>query len=473
MNSVVKKAISNFKFVFSGQVLLILLNIIKSMVVPFFLTVQDYGYWQLYLFYTAYVGIFSLGFNDGIYLRYGSYAYEELPHKKLRSAIRIHIIVISTLTFILYLSTNFFVDINKQDIFRYISLNILILGINGVFIYIFQITNQLKKYSFFYILPTTILVIGILISVVLDINSVEFLIIIDLFGKLVTVIGMIISCKELWIGKTAIHVGLSEYRENVSVGFKLMLAQFMGILVTGISRIFVEMVGTIEDYAYYSFGLTIMNIFLVLISSVSLIIFPTLKRLDINNYPRYYIIFNKIVRVLFVISPIFYFLGILFISKFLQKYVPVLDYFNILFLIVLVQSKIQLINNNFYKSLRKEKELLKANIVSVLLFVCLTPVIIYFKKTVFSIALCTLIIMALRCYFSELYLTKLLNIKNIKSILVEVFCIITFLLLSKINLILCIFIYIFSLILLFWNNKNNILYIVNKIMGKVERNNGF
>ena len=40
--------------------------------------VEKYGYWQLYLFYTSYVGFFQLGWNDGIYLRYGGEDYNNL-----------------------------------------------------------------------------------------------------------------------------------------------------------------------------------------------------------------------------------------------------------------------------------------------------------------------------------------------------------------------------------------------------------
>lgn len=39
---------------------------------------DDYGGWQLYLFYFYYTGFFHFGWLDGMYLRYGGSNYEDL-----------------------------------------------------------------------------------------------------------------------------------------------------------------------------------------------------------------------------------------------------------------------------------------------------------------------------------------------------------------------------------------------------------
>ena len=48
---------------------------------PKIISVEQYGYWQVYLFYSTYVGILHLGLNDGIYLRYGGEEYNDLNFK--------------------------------------------------------------------------------------------------------------------------------------------------------------------------------------------------------------------------------------------------------------------------------------------------------------------------------------------------------------------------------------------------------
>lgn len=54
------------------------------------MSVSGFAYWQQYVLYSGFVGIFALGFNDGIYLLYGGYSYNELPFKRLRAAFRFY-----------------------------------------------------------------------------------------------------------------------------------------------------------------------------------------------------------------------------------------------------------------------------------------------------------------------------------------------------------------------------------------------
>ena len=42
------------------------------------LLVEDYGKWQLFLFYFSYLGFLHFGWEDGIYLRYAGKSYDEL-----------------------------------------------------------------------------------------------------------------------------------------------------------------------------------------------------------------------------------------------------------------------------------------------------------------------------------------------------------------------------------------------------------
>ena len=50
------------------------------------LSVNDFGYWQLFIFYTSYVGFFHFGFNDGIYLLNGGKNYDELNYNEIGGA---------------------------------------------------------------------------------------------------------------------------------------------------------------------------------------------------------------------------------------------------------------------------------------------------------------------------------------------------------------------------------------------------
>ena len=61
----------NFLYVFGAQILVLLISVARALLVPKILPVEGFGYWEIYLLYTSYVGIFALGDVDGIYLKYG------------------------------------------------------------------------------------------------------------------------------------------------------------------------------------------------------------------------------------------------------------------------------------------------------------------------------------------------------------------------------------------------------------------
>lgn len=81
------KAVSNIKFVLFSQITVLLISMIRTLLIPKFIEVEDYAYWQTYLLYISYISIFCLGFNDGIYLRYAKSGKKGLEENKISSAI--------------------------------------------------------------------------------------------------------------------------------------------------------------------------------------------------------------------------------------------------------------------------------------------------------------------------------------------------------------------------------------------------
>ena len=61
-----------------GQAVLLIFGFIQSLIIPKYLSTTDYGYWQLFLLYTTYIGILHLGFLDGILVRWAGKDFEVL-----------------------------------------------------------------------------------------------------------------------------------------------------------------------------------------------------------------------------------------------------------------------------------------------------------------------------------------------------------------------------------------------------------
>lgn len=426
--NVIQKAATGFKFTLLAQIVVLVLGLVKSLLVPKVLEISGYGYWQVYVLYSTYVGIFMLGYNDGVYLLYGKYRYEDLPFLKLRAANKWFIgmltaftVVCSTLSFLLYSN-------ERQFAMVCVSLDIILMGIYGLLIYVLQITNQMKAYSFYSVLDKFIVLVIILIIFALKLNvQYSVFILIDVFSKVVVSTALIFKCRSLFWGKADnIRIGISEFANNIKIGISLMLAQLMGQLIMGIGRFFIDLFGEIDEYAHYSFGVSITNLVLVFITAVSLVLYPALKRLPDSNYGIYFDKLNKELVLLNNYVLVLYFPAVLVVNWFVPKYSSIVGYLHILFGIVIIQAKMQLIINTYYKVLRKERKLFFANMICVIIFLILAAATYLPTKDIRMIAVSTFVAMLYRCYVSELYLRKELKLGFSKGMIFEICVVIAY-----------------------------------------------
>ncbi len=432
-NNITKSVLKNVLYVLGAQLVILFISVIRSFLLPAFLSIESYGYWQVYLFYSTYVGVFALGFNDGIYLRYGDKNYNELPFDRLRSAVRLYSVMLIGFTMLTFLFILIFLNCSSIKFpLLFSALNILILCLTSVFSYILQITNQLKRYSYFSIADKILVIISVLVMIVINNNNYKIIIIVDFIAKLVTMSVLVLMYKELLFGKKySIKEGINEFKANINVGIKLLMAALMGIVVIGIGRFLIQVFGSIEEFATYSFGITITGLVLTAVTAISLVLYPTIKRLDECNYANYFYNINMLIISFNFLALLIYFPSYIGIKLFYNQYTEMLSYLNLLFAIAILQSKISILNNTFYKALRKEKEMMYANISSVIVFLIIGPLLYYFFKTIWSIAFATFLTMVYRCYASEIYLKKLLNLPNNITLQIEIILMVIFILISS------------------------------------------
>ncbi len=419
-DSVIEKGIKNTMYVVTAQSISLVLGIARTLLLPILLGITNFGYWQVYLLYISYVGIFALGFNDGIYLKYGKYEYDELPKETFRSSIRVFIVLQIVIMLAVSIIILFEPNSLKQISIFWALINIPIAGFTGVLIYILQITNQLKKYSFYTILDKVVVLVIIIGVFLLKLDNFLVIIIADTLSRVLVLVLMVNTCKDIIFGKgVGFKSACEEIYDNVKIGIKLMLANFAGMLVLGFGRFIVERIASVEEYGTYSFAISTMNLVLVLITAIGLVIYPTLNRLDESNYPNYFIKLNNVLVVIVFGLLIVLFPLKIFISRFMMDYNDIFNYLSIIFAIVFVQSKMQILINPYYKLLRKESMMLRANLVGVVFAIILIAPIYILTKSVMMVAIGTLLAMLIRLYLSEIYLKREQGILSNKNIVTE------------------------------------------------------
>ena len=118
------------------------------MIVPKLVGVEEYGYWQLYLFYVTYVGFLHFGWNDGIYLRYGGEEYVKLDKRLFFSQFYMLVITQIIIAGIIFFATQTFIaDANRVFILQTTGICLLLTNVRHMLLFILQATNRIKEYA--------------------------------------------------------------------------------------------------------------------------------------------------------------------------------------------------------------------------------------------------------------------------------------------------------------------------------------
>lgn len=419
--------IRNFSFVLVAQITILLISIARAIILPKFLSIEGFGYWEIYWFYSSYVVLFCFGYNDGLYLNYGGYNITDLPAKLIRTANKVLltgliIISISVVSILLLTGNNL-----VRFPFIFVLLNIPVVCLTGTLIYIFQITNKFKDYTLFSTLDKILVMTVILILLFINNNNYKYVIVADFIGRIIVLSIMIFKLRSFVFGEYAsINEAIRFLWDNSSSGIKLMIANLMGMLLIGGGKIIVQIFGDIEEFATYSFGFSITGLILTAVSAVSLVLYPSIKRISRERYPQLFVDVNTFTQVIGGGALLLYFPCYLFLSWYYPQYVNILPYLNAFFLIVYANIKISVLTNTFFNAIRLERQLLIANICCVSFFM-ITGVIFYnLMPYLWVIAACTSMAMLLRYIVCEYYLSSKYHTVNIRRQIVEIIFLVLF-----------------------------------------------
>ena len=161
-----------------------LISLILVLFVPKMLGVEEYSYWQLYLFYASYVGFFHFGWADGIYLKFGGKKYEDLNKGYFHSQFWL-LTAFEIILAIIFAAITLFldIDVNKETVLLAVAL-CCVLQIPRTFLqYLLQTTNRIVDYAKNYLLEKIVYAILVVSFLGIGVKSFEVLIGADLFAR--------------------------------------------------------------------------------------------------------------------------------------------------------------------------------------------------------------------------------------------------------------------------------------------------
>ncbi|RHB40482.1 hypothetical protein DW886_21510 [Enterocloster aldenensis] len=374
----------NLFHVMFANVISLVVGVITSFLLPKYLSIETYANIKTYTFYITYAGFFSLGYNDGMYLKYGGKEITKIGARDIGDNFFNYCIleILITILFLAYgISTH-------NMIISAFSIGMFSTNIIGYIKSLYQATGEFLLYSSALNIEKIVLFIcNMMLLIFLKKQEFFYYIWIQILvgGGIAIWLIYLLQKKIHFIFKG--HFCKSEYIYNIKNGFILMMGNFSSSVFTGIDRWFVKLIMSSVAFAMYSFAVSIENIINVFITPITISLYNYFCK-DINIEWIIRIKKNILILGLFIISAAFPVKFIL--ERFLPEYMNASVVIFVLFAAQVFHLIIKGIYVNIYKAKQNQCKYLKQMLKMTVISVILNFIFFIISHSMISIALATL-----------------------------------------------------------------------------------
>ena len=255
--------------IFGANVLNLVFSLLTNFLLPKFLSVDCYAEIKTFQLYVSYVGILHLGYEDGMYIKYGGHSIEDIQSKDLKSDFY-------TLLSFQFLATIFFLifAIAKRDVVIIAcALSIFPINVTCYYKLLFQASGEFKIYA-------RITNVAAIITFVVNMGLLLFRCFeeyIYFLGFYVTINFLVMFFCYIWSKKQSGIINEEKaplfdgkiFLDNIKNGMFLMLGNFSSMILTGMDRWFIKILMDNTAFAMYSFAVSIEGLMNVAISPIS------------------------------------------------------------------------------------------------------------------------------------------------------------------------------------------------------------
>lgn len=398
----------NVAVAFAAQTISLIASVLTSLLIPKLLGVEQFSYWQLFIFYSGYVGFFHFGLSDGIYLRYGGQELDELNKPLIGSQYKLMmfwqaVLCVSLLPVVLFTTAS----LERRMVWICIAAYLLLANTCWFWGYVYQAANRTRIYSLSTIISKLSFILCIAFLLFTHRDRFEIYIILYVASQLVASMYCVVKSREfIFADSVAPREAVHEAWVNIRVGINLTISNIASSLILGIGRIFVDMTQTITEFGLLSFAISLTNFFLQFISQISMVMFPALRQVDPDKAKQLFLSIRRnssflLCSIMILFIPMRKILGL-----WLPQYEVSLGYLSWLLPVCVFDGKMQLLYSTYLKVLRKEKSLLGINAVSLMTSAFLCAVSVFVVKSLNALVLTMVFCVALRSILANIVISK-------------------------------------------------------------------
>ena len=396
----------------TGTILLFIFGLIQAFLIPKYLSLESYGYWQLFCLYSSYAGILHVGFCDGILVRWAGKRLGDIGDE-VRVAFRFllleQVVAIIPLGLLIYFLLT--------PPYQWIGLIILPFAFTVNLTTFFRFTAQsIKKFPFLTAVSVgrgliqLIIVVGLFVSGSLNY---QYVIIATLIAHIIAVIVFTFRFRQDLSGKMPAFSSLLSFGyRNIGVGIFILLGNFVVDLFLTIDRLMVSFFFELEQFAVYALALSVALMANTVVRAISDVFFPYLSGAAIQFRSQAYQIGKSAIIIAGAAILAAYFPVVLFIEFYLPRYTGSLPMMQILLCSVGLNSLIQILHTNYYKISGLQREYFLWAIASLVISVILNYIAIEFWGTLTSVAIATVISVMIWYVVNEIRLKQTVEQTN-------------------------------------------------------------
>lgn len=369
-----------------------LIGLLNVFILPKLLDIQQYSTLRTFTLYIGYTGIFQLGFIDGIYILLAGKKFDDELKEKISGYFKA-LLKIILIVAIIFTTANLFI---KDEIFTLFILQIISSQIVQLISLIFRATGEVNKYTKLNMCINLINLSSIIAIPLLghQANTYMYTLVIGYY-----IVAFYYLIKYIDIKDKTQDLNLNEIKYLINIGFFVMIANTINQLFYTIDRWFVKVFLTDNDFAFYSFTISILNLYVIIINAFSTVIFPILADRESKELNTKKL--TTIILLLFSFAPGSYFLLEIIINTFLSHYNSALEILKVLVLVIPFMSVINIIYSNLYRLEKRGKRFLCITFFMLILASLLNSVCMYFLQNVTSIAILTVVSIVIWYFISS------------------------------------------------------------------------
>lgn len=417
-----KSIMMNLSVAFLAQGVSMVLSILQTLLVPKVLGVQQFSYWQLYLFYVGYVGFFHFGLSSGVYLEMGGISRDQIDKDSVKSQFIFGLLFQTVIAIaICFMSRTITTDENRRFVIVMTGVALVLKNAAVYMMNVLQCMNETKKSSVSTIVERIAFLLPLV--VLMATRSTDFRPYV--YAYTAAAVAQVLFC--LWNLSDFIHAKwlglLSAFQlssRSIAIGISLMLANIASILILGIARFFIDMKWGIETFGKLSLVLSLVNFFLTFVNQAGLVLFPALRQSEEEEIRRFYGSARDCLSLLFPAAYLLYFPMVWVLGLWLPNYADAFGYITLLLPICVFDSKMSITGSTYFNVLRKERVMLLLNCSSAVLSFILAFIGSYLIGDVTIVIAGMTTVIIIRSIVTELYLSHCLGVQTTPLTVCEV-----------------------------------------------------